>query len=109
MKHPVRVLTRGDDYGSCSSANRAILECVQGGLLRNVSVLACGPAFDPVPLTKLHDIDVGLHLCLSSEWDEAKWGLCLPWGRLLRLSMGMAGSRLPPCTCMRGGLPLMRR
>ena len=41
----IRIVTRGDDSGSCHSANRAIADAFKNGLLRNASVMVPAPAF----------------------------------------------------------------
>lgn len=71
-----RIITRGDDAGSCVSANLAIKECCEKGALRNISVMAVGPAFDHAveQLKDIRGVDFGLHVTLNSEWDEPKWG-----------------------------------
>ena len=73
-------MTRGDDAGSCRSANLAVLEAAQKGILRNVSVMVPGPAFQEAArmLAGRQDICVGLHVTLTAEWDSPKWGPVLP-------------------------------
>lgn len=77
---PSRIVFRGDDAGSCESANLAIAQCAREGVLRNVSVMAPGLAFDhAVPILKtLEGIALGLHVTLNAEWDQVKWGPVLP-------------------------------
>lgn len=78
----LRLLIRGDDAGSCQSANTAIAQACDGGLLRNVSVMACGPALDDAAalFAGRSDIAVGLHVTLNAEWasDTARWRPVLP-------------------------------
>ncbi|MBV9467970.1 MAG: ChbG/HpnK family deacetylase [Abitibacteriaceae bacterium] len=76
----IRLVTRGDDAGSCHSANAAILEACQEGILRNVSIMVPGPAFEEVAsmLAGLPHICFGLHVTLNAEWDGPKWGPVLP-------------------------------
>jgi predicted glycoside hydrolase/deacetylase ChbG (UPF0249 family) len=77
----IRLIVRGDDAGSCPSANRAIREACGAGVLRNVSVMASGPAFTEAArlLAGLgNDICLGLHVTLNAEWDGPKWGPVLP-------------------------------
>ena len=66
----VQIAFRGDDAGSCESANLAIAQTVAAGTLKNVSVTACGPALEQaVSLFKdVLGIDRGLHLTLNAEW-----------------------------------------
>lgn len=69
------LLVRGDDLGAARSINAACLDSCQKGICRSVEVLATGPWFlDAVKLLKgAPEIDVGVHLCLTSEWDRVKW------------------------------------
>jgi predicted glycoside hydrolase/deacetylase ChbG (UPF0249 family) len=76
----IQLVTRGDDAGSSRSANRAIRQCCEEGILRNVSVMACGPAFEDAVrvLDDLSHVDFGLHVCLSAEWDAPRWSSVAP-------------------------------
>lgn len=85
MTHATRrthiyLVTRGDDAGSCRSANYAIRDCCQRGILRNVSVLATGPEVfhAAAVLQECDDVCIGLHACITAEWDTVKWGPVLP-------------------------------
>lgn len=71
-----RLLLRADDAGSCESANLAIAEACAFGLLKNVSVMACGPAFEEAArmLPGFSGVAFGLHVCLNAEWTGPKWG-----------------------------------
>ena len=71
-----RLIIRGDDAGSSSSANESIRLGCEAGTLRNVSVMACGPAFEQAAtmLRDLPDVCVGLHVTLNSEWPSPRWG-----------------------------------
>lgn len=77
----IRLVTRGDDAGSCDSANVAIRQAARHGILRNISVMVPGPAFDAaVPLLQsLPDtVCLGLHVTLNAEWETVKWKPILP-------------------------------
>lgn len=81
MKTPrIRLVTRGDDAGSCRSANLAIRACYVRGILRNTSALAPGPAVEHAAavLRECDGVCIGLHACITSEWDDLKWGPVLP-------------------------------
>ena len=81
MSQPrIRLITRGDDAGSCEAANRAILEACERGVLRNVSVMVPGPAFEAAArlLADRPEICLGLHATLNAEWEEVRWGPVLP-------------------------------
>jgi len=84
-----RLALRGDDMGSCTEANAAIIEAVEAGFLKNISVMACGPAFDEGAVLlrtlqrRLGDrLNVGLHVTLNAEWATEKWGPILPIERV---------------------------
>jgi hypothetical protein len=81
----LRLVTRGDDAASCRSANRAILEAFENGILRNVSVMACAPelghaakVLGPAARIRGRGLCVGLHVTLNCEWDQPRWGPVLP-------------------------------
>jgi hypothetical protein len=72
----IRLLVRADDMGAARSMNEGCLRSVTEGIARSVEVIVPGPWFpDAVALLKDRpDIDVGIHLCLTSEWERVKWG-----------------------------------
>lgn len=71
----IRLLVRGDDMGSCHAANTACIACFRNGLLRSVEVMVPGPWFLEAAalLAENPELDVGIHLTLTSEWDHLKW------------------------------------
>lgn len=80
----VQIVTRGDDAGSCASANTAMLEAVTQGVLRNISVMAPGTHVEQAAdlLRNLPGVDFGLHVCLNAEWSQTKWGPVAGAGRV---------------------------
>lgn len=80
----IRVVTRADDGGSCPSANEAVRLAVEGGVVRNVSVMVPGPAFREFApwLAEVRGVDVGIHLTMNAEWERVKWGPCAPLDRV---------------------------
>ncbi|HEY0867059.1 MAG TPA: ChbG/HpnK family deacetylase [Fimbriimonas sp.] len=86
----IRLITRGDDAGSCESADLALVECARAGILKNVGVMVPGPSFDHAVamLKDLDGIDLGLHVTLNAEWDTVKWGPVLPPGSVPSLVDG---------------------
>lgn len=72
-KNPV--ITRGDDLGSYRSALPAFQQGVAAGTLKNVSVMACGLFFSECVdwLRQVEGVDIGLHFCLSAEFQSPKW------------------------------------
>ena len=76
----IRLLTRADDAGSFETANRAIRDSAEAGIVRNVSVMASAPAFTHAveELSGVEGLCVGVHATLTSEWDDPRWGPILP-------------------------------
>ena len=76
----IRLITRGDDAGSCESADLAIVEACDRGILRNVSIMVPGPSFAHAArlLAGRADLCLGLHVTLNAEWTEPRWGPVLP-------------------------------
>jgi predicted glycoside hydrolase/deacetylase ChbG (UPF0249 family) len=69
------LITRTDDAGASRRVNAAIRTALEGGLVRNVSVLACGPAVEELAeWLPLAGVAIGLHVALSSEWPGWRWG-----------------------------------
>lgn len=69
-----RVIFNADDFGLCQSANKAIVQAYQHGVLNSTSLLTSMPASqDAVALWKQHGhsrhanpLQIGLHFCLTS-------------------------------------------
>jgi predicted glycoside hydrolase/deacetylase ChbG (UPF0249 family) len=72
---PIRLIVRGDDMGSSQASNEATLRCFKDGVMRDVEVMAVGPWFPEAArlLRENPGLDAGLHLTLTSEWDNVKW------------------------------------
>lgn len=70
-----RLIVRGDDMGSSRSANLASIETFTNGIETSIEVMAAAPWFpEAARLLRQHTgIDVGLHLVITSEWDNFKW------------------------------------
>lgn len=70
-----RLIVRGDDMGFSHSGNEALIKCSVEGIQTSIEVLVPSPWFpEAVRLLEEHpDIDVGIHLTLTSEWDNVKW------------------------------------
>lgn len=71
----IKLLVRADDMGVALNINEACVRACTEGIARSVEVLVPGPWFpDAVQRLRAHPrIDVGVHLCLTSEWDRVKW------------------------------------
>jgi predicted glycoside hydrolase/deacetylase ChbG (UPF0249 family) len=71
----IRLIVRGDDMGSSQASNDAVVRCFKDGVMRDVELMAVGPWFPEAArlLRENPGLDVGLHLALTSEWDNVKW------------------------------------
>ena len=71
----IRLLVRADDLGAAHAINEASIRACKDGIARSVEIIAPGPWFpEAVKLLKENpEIDVGVHLCLTSEWESVKW------------------------------------
>ena len=72
----IMLLVRSDDMGVAHAVNEACLATVTDGIARSIEVIVPGPWFIEAAemLNKHPDIDVGVHLDLTSEWSHVKWG-----------------------------------
>ncbi|GAB4167606.1 MAG: hypothetical protein Fur0032_05670 [Terrimicrobiaceae bacterium] len=76
------LIVRADDAASAKSANLAIRETVERGIVRNISVMGCGPelAHAADHLADLPKVCFGLHATLNAEWQSPKWRPVLACG-----------------------------
>lgn len=72
---PPRLIVRGDDMGFTQSANLALLDASLKGIQTSIELMPTTPWFpQAVAMLKEHpNIDVGIHLTLTSEWETLKW------------------------------------
>lgn len=75
MSSGIRLLVRADDAGSSWSSNDGCLRAYTDGIARSVEVMMpcawvshAATIFNEVP-----ELDIGIHLTLTSEWDAIKW------------------------------------
>lgn len=70
------LVIRIDDMGSSHSANAASIDCYRNGIATAVEVMpVC--AWFPEAVKMLQEnpgLDVGVHLAITSEWENVKWG-----------------------------------
>jgi predicted glycoside hydrolase/deacetylase ChbG (UPF0249 family) len=78
--HPLQLITRGDDLGCNHTANVAIRDAYQHGILRNTSLMAPAPAIGDAAalLAGERGLCCGLHCTITAEWDTLRWGPVLP-------------------------------
>lgn len=87
----VRLLARADDAGLNETANRAIRSTAVQGIVRNISLMAPAPAIEDAAevLGDLGDrVDFGLHVTLTAEWENVRWGPLLPPKRVPSIRRG---------------------
>ncbi len=71
----VRLIVRGDDIGSSHAANVACIRAYKEGIMTSVELMVPCPWF-PEAVKMLNEnpgLDVGVHVTLTSEWDNIKW------------------------------------
>ncbi len=70
-----RLIVRGDDMGYSHSGNEALVKCYKDGIERSIEVIVPSPWFPEAVkmLEQIPDADVGVHLAITSEWDNVKW------------------------------------
>ncbi|MEP7374139.1 MAG: polysaccharide deacetylase family protein [Chitinophagaceae bacterium] len=75
QQKPIRLIIRGDDMGYSHAGNEALIKCAKEGIETSIEVIVPSPWF-PEAVKLLADnpgIDVGIHLAITSEWDNIKW------------------------------------
>jgi predicted glycoside hydrolase/deacetylase ChbG (UPF0249 family) len=70
-----KLIVRGDDLGASRSMNLAIMEAAKNGIQTSIEVMVPAPWFpEAVKLLKENShLDVGVHLTITSEWDNLKY------------------------------------
>lgn len=70
-----RLIIRGDDMGYSHSGNEALIKCYKEGIQKSIEIIVPSPWF-PEAVKMLEQnpgVDVGVHLAITSEWDNIKW------------------------------------
>lgn len=99
----IRLIVRGDDIGSTHAANLACIQSYREGIVRSVELMVPCPWF-PEAVRLLNEnpgLDVGIHLVLTSEWENLKWRPLTPAPSLVDpdgyfLPMVWPNPELPP-------------
>ena len=70
-----QLIIRGDDMGYTHSGNEAIIKSYKVGIEKSIEVIVSSPWFPEAVklLTQNPGVDVGIHLALTSEWENIKW------------------------------------
>lgn len=71
----IRLIIRGDDMGYTHSGNEGIIKSYKEGIETSIEVIVPSPWFpEAVKLLQQNPgVDVGIHLAITSEWDNIKW------------------------------------
>jgi predicted glycoside hydrolase/deacetylase ChbG (UPF0249 family) len=71
----IRLIIQGDDMGVGHGVNVATIEAFERGVLRSANVIMPGSWVpEAARLLNAHpEIDAGVHLALTSEWENVKW------------------------------------
>jgi chitin disaccharide deacetylase len=75
-REPIRLIVRGDDIGSTHAANLGCIRSYREGIMRTTEIMVPCPWFpEAVRMLKENPgLDVGVHITLTSEWENIKWG-----------------------------------
>lgn len=75
QQKPTRLIVRGDDMGYTHSGNEALIKCYKEGIETSIEVIVPSPWFpEAVKLLQQNPgVDVGVHLAITSEWENIKW------------------------------------
>ncbi|MRI00862.1 ChbG/HpnK family deacetylase [Kriegella sp. EG-1] len=70
-----KLIVRGDDMGYSHSGNLALIQSYKEGIETSIEVIVPAPWFpEAIKMLKENpNIDVGIHLAITSEWDNVKW------------------------------------
>jgi predicted glycoside hydrolase/deacetylase ChbG (UPF0249 family) len=69
------LLVTADDFGMCHSVNAGILRAISRGIVRSTNFMVPCPWFThALHLAKQHRLLVGVHLCVTCDWDRYRWG-----------------------------------
>jgi len=71
----IRLIVKGDDMGAAHGINLGTIAAYKQGVLTATNVIVPGPWFPEAArlLKENPGLDVGVHLALTSEWDNVKW------------------------------------
>lgn len=76
----IELVVRGDDLGFCHTANLAIEKSYKEGILTTAEVMVPAPWFEEATKVAKENpnLDIGVHLVLTSEWRFYSWSPVLP-------------------------------
>lgn len=71
----VRLIVRVDDMGCSHATNTGIVKTFEDGIATSVEIMVPTPWYPEAiaMLREMPNVDVGIHLTLTSEWTNVKW------------------------------------
>ena len=71
----IRIVFKADDMGAAHAINEGTVEAHRNGVVTSADVIVPGPWFYHAArlLKENPKLDMGVHLCLTSEWEDVKW------------------------------------
>lgn len=71
----IRLIVKGDDMAAGHGINTATIDAYKRGVLTTTNVIVPGPWFLEAArlVNENSGLDVGVHLDITSEWDNVKW------------------------------------
>lgn len=69
------LIVNADDFGMCSSANKAVFDLFETGNLKSATIMMpCPTAKEAVDFAIAHpEYAIGVHTTLTSEWQKYRW------------------------------------
>lgn len=86
-KEAIRLIIRGDDCGGSRSANLAIWEACEAGVIKNISLMAVGPSIEESRkvFCAQDRCRFGMHITMNAEWVQVQWKPLLPPDKVSQL------------------------
>lgn len=74
-QQPARLIVRGDDMGFSHAGNEALIKSFRDGVETSIEIIVPSPWFpEAVKMLEANPtVDVGIHIALTSEWDNVKY------------------------------------
>ena len=70
-----RLLVTADDFGMCHAVNAGTVRAMRHGIVRSSNFLVPCPWFsEALSLAQKHALPIGVHLCVTCDWDNLRWG-----------------------------------
>ncbi|MGI6702110.1 MAG: ChbG/HpnK family deacetylase [Christensenellales bacterium] len=82
-----KLIINADDYGVCKETNKAITGLILNNKITSTSLIATASASDEaIELAKKHNIKVGVHLALNSDYPHHPWQPAAPADKVRSLT-----------------------